>query len=132
MRVPSSQLDYFPDITRKENILIDKGDEWMIEISSLVEISESIKFGVGYEVLYKSKDSITGARYSSSEYGLMTQNTKQNAHTVKLETSFSTINKYLKKEFFAPLSFTYSYTNLLSGINVIRRVGNDLTLSLFF
>jgi len=118
-----------PDIDY--NTSRDLGDMTNLQLAGTWNY-KGFNLGAGYSYQTKGKDSYSGNDFSSERYGWLEQDTKQKMESVQLTAGLDTIYLFKKKAFPAPLRVMVSYTNVLSGENVVKDPLYSLDFNLFF
>ena len=93
---------------------------------------KGFNLGAGYSYQTKGKDRYSGDEFSGERYNWLEQDTKQKMESVQLSAGLDTIYLFRKKAFPAPLKVMVSYTNVLSGENVVKDPLYSLDFNLFF
>ena len=93
---------------------------------------KGFNLGAGYSYQTKGKDRYAGSEFSGERYNWLEQDTKQKMESVQLTAGVDTIYLFKKKAFPAPLRMMVSYTNVLSGENVVKDPLYSLDFNLFF
>ena len=93
---------------------------------------KGFNLGAGYSYQSKEKDTYTGSLYSEQRYDWLEKDTDQEMQSLQLTAGLDTIYLFKKKAFPAPLKVMVSYTNVLSGKNVVKDPLYALDFNLFF
>ena len=109
----------------------DLGDMTNLQVAGLWSY-KGFNLGAGYSYQTKGKDRYAGAEFSGERYNWLEQDTKQKMESVQLTAGVDTIYLFKKKAFPAPLRMMVSYTNVLSGENVVKDPLYSLDFNLFF
>ena len=118
-----------PDVDNNTNR--DLGDMTNLQVSGLWSY-KGFNLGAGYSYQTKTADRYSGNLFSSERYDWLEQDTKQKMESVELTAGLDTIYLFKKKAFPAPLKVMVSYTNVLSGENVVKDPLYSLDFNLFF
>ena len=93
---------------------------------------KGFNLGAGYSYQTKDKDRYDGSEFASERYDWLEQDTKQKMESLQLSAGVDTIYLFRKKAFPAPLKVMVSYTNVLSGENVVKDPLYAIDFNLFF
>ena len=118
-----------PDIDY--NTKRDLGDMANFQLSGMWSY-KGFNLGAGYSYQTKEKDRYSGQSFSSERYDWLEQDTKQKMEALQLTAGLDTIYLFKQKAFPAPLKLMVSYTNVLSGENVVKDPLYAVDLNLFF
>jgi hypothetical protein len=103
-------------ITRdKENVEIDRGDVFNLELSGTYRFWEAFGLSLMYKFGYTLKDSVSGDE--EFDYDLLEEETRSTQHVGKVTLSYSTIPLFKAKKFPVPLTAYVSYRNRFAGKN---------------
>jgi len=109
----------------------DLGDMTNLQLAGMWSY-KGFNLGAGYSYQTKSSDRYSGKEFTSERYDWLEQDTKQKMESVQLTAGLDTIYLFKKKAFPAPLRVMVSYTNVLSGENVVKDPLYSLDFNLFF
>ncbi|XGC80442.1 hypothetical protein ACES2L_14010 [Bdellovibrio bacteriovorus] len=129
-RVPKDENDSLPDDSAKEDVNRHIGNTVSLGQNTFFELNDSWTFGAGYEYAVKSQDEYTGQK--NSRYDLLALNTNSQAHKVKAEASYSTVNSFFKKKALIPMILTVEISDVISGQNVERQLAQEMNVMVFF
>ncbi len=129
-RIPRFEGDRLsPD---SEFVYRNLGDQ--MEVGASIYIGnedKNISFGAGYSYRYMFKTRFKGDKYDSERYGYLNDmNPEQEIHAATLQLKYSTIKYYRDKVFSVPFNVTMTYSQPLSGRNVVIAplVGAELVM----
>lgn len=129
-RVPKSADDGLPDASTKENVNRRTGDMLQVGVSTLYSFASRWSAGAGLDLMAKAADHFWGDR--GTRYDLLATDTNQTAATVRLGVTYDTINAYLAKQAFMPGMITYTYSDIVRGLNIARQTTHELWFTMFF
>jgi hypothetical protein len=129
-RVPSSRDDLLPPANRQERVARDLGDSYLLGTSMSYALTRVWSVNGSYEFNRKAEDRYRGER--GYDYSLLAKDSKTEAHRVGLGVTFSTVDMFYAQEFMAPLQLSYSYSDVISGVNIDRQQSHELSLRVFF
>jgi len=109
----------------------DLGDMTNLQLAGMWSY-KGFNLGAGYSYQTKSSDRYSGKEFTSERYDWLEQDTKQKMESVQITAGLDTIYLFKKKAFPAPLRVMVSYTNVLSGENVVKDPLYSLDFNLFF
>lgn len=130
VRVPKNSEDVLPGQESKDKVTLEEGFTTEVGTQFDFDLTQDFKIGADYKYGQKTVD-----KYSSSNKGdtsALAKNSKAMWHKVSLSLSYSTVKSYLKKQSLLPMSLSFMAYDTVTGKNVERRTGQELTLSLFF
>ena len=130
IRVPENDSDVLPDESSKENLTKYEGYQYEIGGQANLAINDDLNFGVDYRIGQKVQDSFSKADRGNSQ--VLATNTDSNWHKVGFEMSYSTVKSYLSKKSLIPMNLSFLAYDTISGKNVERRIGQELSIALFF
>ncbi len=102
----------------KETVDIDPGDVLEIEVQGKYQFDNGLGFSLAYEYGRKFEDSFSGD--SGNSYKVLEENSDAKSHIYRVNVSYSTINKYVAKEFPVPLNVSIGYRNRFAGENTLN------------
>lgn len=129
-RVPKDEEDILPDADRKERVSRNLGDIFTIGGSTNFWFTKYLNLGTGYDYNYESADVYSGTR--GYNYSLLSRNTESDWHRVFANVTFSTVDMYMDQEFVAPFILTYTYSDIISAVNMDRQLTHELAFKMFF
>lgn len=130
IRVPENDSDVLPDESSKENLTKYEGYQYEIGGQASLAINDDLSFGADYRIGQKVQDSFSKADRGNSQ--VLATNTESNWHKVGFEVSYSTVKSYLSKKSLIPMNLSFLAYDTISGKNVERRIGQELSIALFF
>ncbi len=129
-RVPKNTDDVLPDNNSKDEVTKSAGLTFETGLQLVASFSDQFKLSGGY--IYGEKQADT---YSSSPKGdssILALNTKSKLQKVNLDLSYSTVQNYINSKKFIPMIVSLNIYDTIAGVNVERRLGQELNLTLFF
>lgn len=129
-RVPKNEDDILPDQDTKETVNRAEGMTFEIGIQSALQIFESFQVSFDYKLGAKTEDRYSGSK--SSRYDLLTKNSAARWQKISTEFIYSTVKSYLQKKSFMPMTLSLSIFDTVSGVNIERRTGQELSAVFFF
>lgn len=130
-RVPESENDILPDEERTENLQRKIGDSIKYEFNSFYQITPDLNLGAGFTKEWKAKDSYRG-NYEDRNYSLLARNSSVESLKFQANVAYSTVDRFLRKQFPIPMTLSYSYSDLVSGKNVERQRTHEFNLAVMF
>ncbi len=130
IRVPKNDSDVLPDESSKENLTKYEGYQYEIGGQANLAINDDLSFGADYRIGQKVQDSFSKADRGNSQ--VLATNTDSNWHKVGFEINYSTVKSYLSKKSLIPMNLSFLAYDTISGKNVERRIGQELSIALFF
>ena len=137
-QLPDTNPERIPEVSYSKatpdidyNTKRDLGDMTNVQLAGMWSY-KGFNLGAGYSYQTKAKDRYSGGEFSSERYDWLEQDTKQKMEALQLTAGLDTIYLFKKKAFPAPLRVMVSYTNVLSGENVVKDPLYSLDLNLFF
>jgi hypothetical protein len=104
-----------PITANKEEVERDLGDIFEFEVSGTYEFFEGLSLFLLYQYGFKLKDEVEGEM--GFNYQALEDETDGTEHVAKVGLTYSTISRYLKKEFPVPLEAYVGYRNRFAGSN---------------
>ncbi len=129
-RIPKNTDDVLPDDTSKDEITKSAGLTVEAGLNFGLSFSEQFKISGGY--VYGEKQSDSYSDSNKGESAVLAQNTKSKWQKVNLDLSYSTVQNYLNSKKFIPMIISLNVYDTMAGVNVERRLGQELNLTLFF
>lgn len=129
-RVPSSSDEMLPPASRQERVFRDLGDSYLLGASMGYSLTRAWSVLGTYEYNWKSADSYRGER--GYDYSLLARDSQSSFHKVGGGLTFSTVEMFYSQEFAAPLQVSYTYSDVISGVNIDRQQAHELSLRVFF
>lgn len=130
VRVPKDADDTLPDQNSKDDVTLSEGFTTEVGTQFDFDLSQDFKIGTNYLFGQKTADQYSGS--GKGDTSLLAKNTKAMWHKVSLSLSYSTVKSYLKKQSFLPMSLSFMAYDTISGKNVERRTGQEISIALFF
>jgi len=120
-----------PITANKEKVRRDLGDILELEVSGLYKFKEAFNFTLLYKYRHASKTNVSGDM--DFVYKSMEEETNWTTHVFFTALGYSTLPKYLKKEFPVPMAVSLGYRNRFAGKNnVLASEYISLKLQVFF
>lgn len=131
-RIPTSNEDTLS--ADKELVDRKRGNQYMLGTSMLVgKSTRGVSGSLGYLYQYMDATTFSGSQYAKERYSyLENQFPSQTMHSALAVVNYSTIDYYKDKTFAIPLTATFSYSRVLSGVNVAAGDLISSELLLFF
>ncbi|MNT20243.1 hypothetical protein D3C72_1555470 [compost metagenome] len=129
-RVPVDENDTLPDESSKQDVERQIGNKIAGGGNVFYDVTDSWTLGTGYEYSNKARDQYHGS--GKGRYDLLSQNTASQAHRVKGEISYSSVNSYYDQKALIPLIVSFEVSDTIAGINVERQLNQELNLMMFF
>ncbi len=129
-RVPTNSDDALPDASTKEMVGRKTGDMVQLGVSTMYWFLNRWSAGAGLDLMTKAADTFSGDR--GTRYDLLSSGTNATSATMRLGVTYDTINAYLAKQAFMPGMITYTYSDVIRGLNVARQTTHELWFTMFF
>lgn len=129
-RVPSSESDILPDQDSKETVLRTEGSTLEVGLQNILDVVDAVQLSFDYKVGAKSEDRYSGSK--GQRYDLLSKNTSSRWQKVSAEVVYSTVKSYFKKKSSLPMTVSLNIFDTISGTNIERRTGQELSFTLFF
>lgn len=130
VRVPQNREDQLPDQNSKDTLTYQEGFTSELGLNSTFFITPDFTLSGEYKVGQKTKDTYSGSAKGNSTF--LAENSNSLWQKVSAEVSYSTIQNYLNKKSFAPMTFSFLIYDTIAGKNIERRTGQEITASLYF
>ncbi len=130
IRVPKNNSDVLPDESSKEKLTKYEGYQYEIGGQVNLAVNDDLSFGFDYRIGQKTKDTFDQSNKGDSQ--VLETNTESDWHKVGFELNYSTVKSYLSKKSFIPMNLSFLAYDTISGRNVERRIGQELSVALFF
>ena len=114
----------------KEELERDPGDVFEIELQGTYRFDNGFGLSAVYEYGQKFEDSFSGGTRNS--YSVLEEHTDVKSHIFIAYVSYSTIEKYVAKEFSMPLDVSIGYRNRFAGENTLKSEYFALWTTLYF
>lgn len=114
LRVPSDVN--IPITAVKEKVDRDIGDWMELEVSAQYQLTEEFSISALYQYGFAQKTEVSGSM-PDSFYKPLEDETDQEEHIIMAGISYSTVSRYMKKEFPIPLTFSLTYRDRFDGKN---------------
>ena len=129
-RVPTKPDDALPDASTKEMVGRKTGDMIQLGVSTMYWFLNRWSAGAGLDLMTKAADTYSGSH--EARYDLLSTDTNATSATMRLGVTYDTINAYLAKQAFMPGMITYTYSDVIRGLNVARQTTHELWFTMFF
>ena len=129
-RIPTNEEDILPDQNSTENIEKQEGLSLEVGLQNSIDLTDAFRVAIDYRLGVKAEDHYAGSR--SGRYDLLAQNSNSRWQKASVEFVYSTVKSYLKKSSAFPFMLSVNFFDTLSGQNIERRVGQELSMTLFF
>ncbi len=127
-RLPDSTE--FPITDQRGQSKIDLGDKYLIATQGNYRLDDEWSTALNYIFEYKDGDEYKSN--SSLADKINGSNTQLRSHTLRLGTTYSTLNMFKKKLFPAPVSINLAVQSIIGGKNTPKYERVDLEFRLFF
>jgi len=129
-RVPSQEDDILPNKDTTENVTRKDGMAYEVGLQNSVDLADSFQISLDYRIGTKSADEFSGDR--QSRYDLLSKDTFSRWQKTSLEFTYSTVKSYFRSASAIPLIISMNFFDTISGTNIERRFGQEVSLTLFF
>lgn len=129
-RAPLDRNDRLPDQMQKMTTREDIGDTWSILGGYAYRNTTNLTTTVAYVFEDKAKDHYGGLPTSRAR--LLEQDTDRQAHIMKIEFFYSTVQDYMRKNASIPGDIAYEISTIVAGRNIENSVQHDIWMRLFF
>lgn len=129
-RVPADEDDILPDQNRIESVSRKDGLSYEAGLQNTLDLTDSFQVSVDYRIGTKDADQFSGGR--NGRYKLLGRNTMTKWQKASLELVYSSVKSYLKKSSAIPFMASIHFFDTLNGLNIERRFGQEISLTLFF
>ncbi len=129
-RVPLNEGDSLPDSSTKENVGRKVGDSVTLGVSTNYWFLNRWSAGAGLDLMAKMSDTYSGDH--GTRYDLLSTDTNATSATMRLGVSYDTVGAYLAKQAFMPGMITYTYSDIIRGVNIARQTTHELWFTMFF
>jgi hypothetical protein len=129
-RVPKNTDDVLPDNNSKDEVTKSAGLTFETGLQLVASFSDQFKLSGGY--VYGEKQADTYSSSSKGDSSILALNTKSKLQKVNLDLSYSTVQNYINSKKFIPMIVSLNIYDTIAGVNVERRLGQELNLTLFF
>lgn len=129
-RVPTNEDDILPDQNTIESVNRKDGLGYEIGLQNAVDLSDQFQVSLDYRVGAKDTDQFSGAR--QTRYDLLSKDTFSRWQKISFEITYSTVKSYFRKSSAVPFILGVNFFDTLSGVNIERRFGQEISFTLFF
>jgi hypothetical protein len=113
LRVPDDPN--LPITTHKENVRVDVGDLFELDLYARYNITPNFSLGGRYRFEAKREDDVSGSR--GYNYSSLEEETDRRGHVFQVYATYSTIEAYRRKQFPFPAEISVSYRDRFAGSN---------------
>lgn len=129
-RVPKNEDDVLPDTTTKESVKMAPGAKATIRNEISYKIFDKYGLGVGHSYTKKDSDAYKGGQ--GRRYDLLSLRSASNEQNAFISLSYDTVKSYFKKQALIPMIVSYDVSDTIAGVNIERKLVQELNLILFF
>lgn len=130
LRVPTDEDDILPDQNRIENVSRQDGLSYEAGLQNTLDLTDSFQISLDYRLGAKDTDEFSGNL--GHQYDLLSRNTRTKWQKTSIEIVYSSVKSYFKKSSAIPFMAGIHFFDTLGGLNIERRFGQEISLTLFF
>lgn len=129
-RVPADEDDILPDQNSIESVSRKDGLGFETGLQNILDFTDSLQMSLDYRIGTKEADQFSGDR--NSRYDLLSKNTLTKWQKAAVGFAYSSVKSYMKTSKSIPFIASVTFFDTLAGLNIERRFGQELSLTLFF
>ena len=130
LRVDAYPGEFLPTAADQEDVSMQLGDKYEINMGMDLNLTKGIKFTTSYDWFWKGKDVYSGSR--NIDYSYLSDETGEYETTVQAGVSLSSIPAYMKSEFPAPMDVAFNIYIPTGGRNIPITPYGTAELALYF
>jgi hypothetical protein len=130
LRVASSTGEFLPDASDQQEVSMQLGDQYEVNLGMDLKLTKSVTFSTSYDWAWKANDVYSGSR--DIDYSYLSDDSNTFQKTVQAGVSVSTIPAFMKSEFPVPVDIAFNVYVPTGGRNVPVTPYGTAELALYF